>query len=382
MRNTFFLMLTVFSITIFGQVKTGKENRFAFDFFQKVSTLDSNTFFSPYSISCAMAMTYNGANEKTKKQITKAMYFNNDFKTTNSYYNKNNNTYKSYHGIDNFKLNIANALWVSNTIKIKGSFKKTMEKYYDASLYNEIDADKINKWADDNTNHMIPELVTKDDVSQAKVVLTNAIYFYGTWVQKFDPKNTKEEDFTTGKNEIIKTPMMRQTTKVKYAEYGSLKMVSLPYEGDKTEMILILSKEGYSFEQCLKEFTLSSFNSLYSSLQGRKLKLMIPKFKIETSYKLKEILMGMGMSLAFSPEADFSGIAKGLYIDQVIHKAVLDVSEEGTEAAAATAVIMKRSASLQTNFIANRPFIVIIKDKTTGNILFMGTIVNPNTMEE
>lgn len=383
MRNTFFLILTIFSISIFGQVKTGKENRFAFDLLQKTSSLDSNTFFSPYSISCAMAMTYNGANEKTKKQIMKTMYFNDDFKITNSYYNKNNNTYKSYEGINNFKLNIANALWVSNTIKLKGGFKKTIEKYYDASLYNQINADKINKWADNNTNHMIPNLVTEQDVSQAKVVLTNAIYFYGTWIQKFDPKHTKEENFTTGKNEVVKTPMMRQTSKIQYSEYGDYKMVSLPYEGDKAEMILILVKKEYDFEQSIKNLSISTFNSLYSGIESRKLKLMIPKFKIETSYKLKDILIEMGMSLAFSEEADFSGMAKkGLFIDQVIHKAVLDISEEGTEAAAATAIVMRKSASLQTSFIANRPFIVIIKDKTTGNILFMGTIVNPNTMNE
>jgi len=381
MRNTIFLMLSVISISIFAQVKTGKENRFAFDFFQKINTMDSNTFFSPYSISCAMAMTYNGSNEKTKKQIKKVMYFNDDFKITNSYYNKNNNTYKSYDGIDNFRLDIANALWISNSIKLKGSFKKTMEKYYEASLYNEIDADKINTWADKNTNHMIPELVKKEDVSNAKLVLTNAIYFYGTWVQKFDPSKTKEEDFTTGKNEVVKTPMMRQTNKILYSEYGEFKMVSLPYEGDKAEMILIINNKGYNFEKSLSEFTLNTFNSLYSSLEGRKLKLMIPKFKIETSYKLKDILMEMGMSIAFTEDADFSGMAKGLFIDQVIHKAMLEVSEEGTEAAAVTAVVMRKNAGLQTQFIANRPFIVIIKDKTTGNILFMGTIVDPTTMK-
>jgi len=381
MKNILLLILTVISITVLAQVKTGKENKFAFDFFQKITTLDSNTFFSPYSISCAMAMTYNGSKEETKKQIKEVMYFNDDFEITNSYYNETNNLFKSYEGIDNFRLDIANALWISKTIKLKGSFKKAMKKYYKASFYNKIDADKINIWADKNTNHMIPELVKKEDVSNAKLVLTNAIYFYGTWAQKFDSSKTKEEDFTTGKNEIIKVPMMRQTTKIKYAESDKFKMVSLPYEGDKTEMILIINDKGSDFKKSLSEFSLSSFNSLYSKLQSRKLKLIMPKFKIETSYKLKDILVEMGISVAFTEKADFSGMAKGLYIDQVIHKAVLDVSEEGTEAAAATAVIMRKSASKQTQFVANRPFIVIIKDKTTGNILFMGTIVDPSIMK-
>ena len=382
MRNTFFLVLAVFSISIFAQVKTGRENSFAFDFLKKTTSLDSNTFFSPYSISCAMAMTYNGSKEKTKKQIMKIMYFNNDFKITNSYYNKNNNIYSSYEKTDNFKLNIANALWISNTIKIKGSFKKITEKYYDASLHNCIDADKINTWADNNTNHMIPELVKKEDVSNAGLILTNAISFYGTWVQKFDSSKTKNEDFTTGENEVVQTPMMQQTTKILYSEYAEFKMVSLPYEGDKTEMLLIINKKDYDFKKSLNEFSISTFNSLCSSLEGRKLKLKIPKFKIETSYKLKDILMQMGMSLAFSEDADFSGISDGLYINEVIHKAVLEVSEEGTKAAAATAVVMRNSASLSTQFFANRPFIVVIKDKTTGNILFMGTIVNPSTMKK
>ena len=381
MRKITFLMLTVLSVSIFAQIKTDEENRFAFDFFQKITTIDSNTFFSPYSISCAMAMTYNGSKKETKKQIMDVMYFNDDFEITNSYFNETNNLFKSYEEIDNFRLDIANALWISNSIKIKGRFKKTMKKYYEASLYNEIDADKINIWADKNTNHMIPELVTKKDVSNAKLVLTNAIYFYGIWTQKFDPSKTKEEDFTTGKNEVVKVPMMRQTTKIKYAESDEFKMVSLPYEGDKTEMILITNNKGYNFKKSLSEFTLSSFNSLYSNLESKKLKLIIPKFKIETSYKLRDILVEMGISLAFTENADFSKMAKGLYIDQVIHKAVLDVNEKGTEAAAATAVVMRKGATIKTQFIANRPFIVIIKDKTTGNILFMGTIVDPTKMK-
>ena len=378
MKNSLLLVLLTLSLSIFSQVKSSKENKFAFDLMGKLINNDSNIFFSPYSLSSALAMTYNGANEKTKDQIENVMHFNDDVTKSNKFFLKSNTLYNSYSSIPEFKLNIANAIWISNSIKLKCKFSKSMRKYFGAELYNEINTDKINSWADKNTNNMIKEIVSDRDIAQAKLVLTNAIYFYGEWVHKFDTTKTKEENFTTANNEVIKVPMMHQTDKILYYDNREFKMLRLPYEGEKIEMTLLLPQEGYTINSILKNMNIKKFDDYYKMAQVRKLKFALPKFKIETTYKLRDILMDMGMSLAFTPDADFSLITKeGLFIDEVIHKAVIDISEKGTEAAAVSAVVMRTTSVNTTNFIANHPFVVIIKDTKTGNILFFGTIVNP-----
>lgn len=378
MKTNLILILMSLSLTIFSQVKSSKENQFAFNLMNKLANNDSNVFFSPYSLSSALAMTYNGANGKTKDQIERVMYFNDDVSKSNEFFFKSNSKYNSYSNIPEFKLNIGNALWINNSIKLKGKFSKSMEKYFGAELYNEINADKINTWADKNTNHMIKEIVSESDVAQSILVLTNAIYFYGEWVHKFDTTKTKKENFTTAKNEVISVDMMHQTDKILYYDNREFKMLRLPYEGERIEMTILLPQEGYSINSILENINIKKFDDYYKMAQIRKLKFALPKFKIETTYKLKDVLKDMGMSLPFTPDADFSLITKeGLFIDEVIHKAVLDISEKGTEAAAVSAIVMRTTSANTTNFIADHPFIVIIRDIKTGNILFMGTIVNP-----
>ncbi|MCK5062356.1 MAG: serpin family protein [Candidatus Aenigmarchaeota archaeon] len=367
-------------------------NQFAFDLYSKYKDdpkyKESNIFFSPYSISTALAMTYEGAKGQTAEEMQSVFNFPEDSVIRRSafanIYNEINKEEQKY------RLSTANALWAQENYPFLDEYFNTTEKYYGGKVTNmdfrnapEPSRLTINKWVEDQTNDKIKDLIPQGQLDPStKLVLTNAIYFKGDWALKFDKVKTTESDFRVSPSNTVKAQMMSLTgedAKFNYAQADGLQILELPYEGDELSMIVLLPEDDdiSSLENELDSEKLDEWKSM---LREREINVYMPKFKFETKYFMKKDLSEMGMPTAFTSSADFSGMTgkKDLYIDQVIHQAFVEVDEEGTEAAAATAVVMKEiSAAMPSVFRADHPFIFIIQQKDTGNILFMGKVTNP-----
>ncbi|MBW1790866.1 MAG: serpin family protein [Deltaproteobacteria bacterium] len=369
-----------------------ENNGFAIDLYSKLSTDEKekgkNIFFSPFSISDALAMTFAGARGNTEKQMAKVLHFSLPQQELHPAFSSlikdiNGKAKKPY------KLKTANALWGQKDYHFLESFIKLIDKYYDGGFFkvdfikkNEMARKKINKWVEDKTENKIKDLIAKRDINfLTRLVLTNAIYFKGNWASKFKEKDTKPAPFYISEDKIVKVPMMFQEGKFPYMERQDLQMLELPYTGDDLSMVIFLPGKNTGIKMLEQDLTAAKIKDLISKMQKRKAMVYLPKFKIKTKYYLKNILHSMGMPDAFSSAADFSGMTgdKDLKISKVIHQAYVDVNEEGTEAAAATAVVMapKSMPKLPPVFRVDHPFIFMIVHKGTGSILFMGKIVDP-----
>lgn len=379
-------------------------NKFAFDLYSQYKSNDGNVFFSPYSISSALAMTYEGAKGNTAEEIAKVFYFLSDESVMR-------NGYKSVYDLinnpnQNFKLSTANALWIQKDFSLLKDYTDLIKQYYGGEAKNldfitetEKSRQTINDYIEEQTNDKIKDLIPGGMLdSMTRLVLTNAIYFKGTWQWEFDKSDTSEQNFFITPENSVKTQMMfmdPEKARFNYADTGKLQILELPYKGDKLSMLILLPKQGQSydfetgemitFDNTLDDIELSigKLNEYKSQMKETKMdRIYLPKFEFDTKYFMKEILINLGINDAFDIiSADFSGITgdKDLYIGDVIHQAFVAVDEKGTEAAAATAVIMKTTASMSTNiFRADHPFIFLIQDKETGLILFMGRMNDPS----
>jgi serpin B len=366
-------------------------NQFAFDLYAKYKTKDGNIFFSPYSISSALAMTYEGARGKTADEMQAVLHFPKDdairresFLTINNQINKQDKKYQ---------LRTANALWAQKDYKFKPDYFAMVEKYYAGKATNldfindtEKSRVKINTWVEEQTNNKIKDLLTKGIInSSTRLVLTNAIYFKGLWLDQFNKKNTQEKDFKVDQNNTVKVQMMSSTgekAKFNYSETEKVQILELPYEGNELSMLILLPKKDDL--QAAEEYLVpEKLVAAAKGLRKKRVDIYVPQFKFETKYFMAEDLKGMGMLAAFTPgSADFSGMTgtKELNIAHVIHQAFVEVNEEGTEAAAATAVVMTFGAMAPETpkiFNADRPFIFFIQERSTNNILFIGRVKNP-----
>lgn len=370
-------------------------NQFSLEFYSNVKDKEEgNIFFSPYSISTALAMVYEGASGQTAKEIQSVFHFNEDSNIRRqnfvAIYNQLNKKDAKY------KLNTANALWIQQDFKLLDEYTNTIEKYYGgkATKVDFIGATEqarqtINTWVEDKTNNKIKDLFPQGSLTPlSRLVLSNAIYFKGTWVKQFDKKDTKDEDFRVNNELAIKVPTMRLTgesAKFKYNELEGLQILEMPYEGEYLSMLVLLSKNDNikSLEEAL---TVKNLNDWKNQLKEQRVDVFMPKFTFTTKYILNENLGELGMPLAFTESADFSVMdgSRDLFIQVVIHQAFVDVNEEGTEAAAATGIgIGITSAPPPVPvFRADHPFIFIIQEKDTGNILFLGRVVNPTQEKE
>ncbi len=372
-------------------------NMFAFELYKKLAdentNPDENVFFSPFSISSALAITYEGAKEKTAEEIKTVFFFPESIDTLRNGYLAVNTGINA--GDADYDLHIANALWAENTYPFLNDYITTAEEYYSADLTNLDFINKpeesrltINKWAEEKTEEKIKNLIPAGMIDPlTRLVITNAIYFKGTWVKQFDKNNTYEADFITSSGESVKVWMMQRTDEdaiYGYTENDEFQMLKMPYEhecGKELSMIAVLPKDNdlRAVEETLDADKLAETEE---SLETQQVLVYFPKFRLETEYTLSETLKEMGMPTAFSAAADFSGMGTtDLFISDVVHKAYVDVNEEGTEAAATTAVVMKLTAVIEDEsvpvFRADHPFIFLIQDNETGNILFMGRISNP-----
>jgi len=372
----------------------GANNQFALNFYSKVTSdpvdKDKNIFFSPWSISTAFAIANEGAHEETAKEIRSVFGFPEDENFRRSSFKSIQEDLNESNG--NYTLSTANALWIREGYHILQDYVTTSQKYYYSEVRN-VDFTKdsgrvmINNWIESKTNEKIKDLLPEGsiDPGNTRLVITNAVYFNGTWIIQFDKDATKVEDFKVSEQKVVKVPMMRiDERQFKYGESDGIKVLELPYQGEKISMVLLLPKEGSSELRALEQsLTLTQLAHWKSELHNQTVNIQIPKFKLESMYTLNEILEDMGMPAAFNPHlANFSGITdtERLYISSAIHKAFVNVNEEGTEAAAATGIVFGiESVHEYPVFKADHPFIFIIQDNETGNILFMGKVLDPTS---
>ncbi|MCL5773261.1 MAG: serpin family protein [Firmicutes bacterium] len=369
-----------------GNAVVNANNQFAFDLYFKLKDKEDNIFFSPWSISSALVMTYEGARGKTAQEMQSVLHFPKDdgirrasFKEINDRINKKDKKYK---------LSTANALWAQQAYPFLPEYKNLIQQYYGGKITNLDfikDAEKsrkiINTWVEQQTNNKIKNLIPPDILGPlTRLVITNAIYFKGNWLKQFDRKNTAKDNFRISKSRNAKVQMMSLTDeRFNYGETEELQIIELPY-ADKELSMLILLPKGDNLKIMEKLLEPKKLNELRSSLLEEKVDVYLPRFKLETKYEMADALKKMGMMTPFSGKADFSGISKKqLLIDNVIHKAFVEVNEEGTEAAAATGVVMLGAGAIRIPvFRADHPFIFIIQETKTGNILFMGRVVDPS----
>ena len=377
-------------------------NKFAFELYSEIDKSEQgNMFYSSYSMSAALAMTYEGAKGQTAEEMKSVFHFPESNTLRPNFaaiYNEINKKNKPY------KLSTGNALWVQQDYPFLEDYTSRVEKYYGGKAANldfigetEKSRQTINTFIEEQTNDKIKDLIPQGALTpDIRLVLTNAVYFKGTWVWEFDKSDTRDQDFKITPTNIVKTPMMfmnNDKAKFNYADFGDLQILELPYKGEDISMLIFLPKQGEDYDletgeiitsdYTLDDIELSSdkLNEYKSQMHETKLDhISIPKFEFDTKYFMNDALSAMGMSTAFTDSADFSGMTgkDGLLISFVIHQAYVKVDEEGTEAAAATAVgVDVTSVSPRKEFRADNPFVFIIQEKETGNILFMGRVVDP-----
>jgi len=370
-------------------------NKFAFDLYNQYKDdpeyKGKNIFYSPYSISTALAMTYEGARGKTADEMQRVFYFQTDAKVRRPAFAK---IYTDLNKEDKpYRLSTANALWAEKTYNFLDDYKNTILTYYGGKTTNldfvnspEPSRLTINNWVEDQTNDKIKDLIPAGAIdSLTRMVLTNAIYFKADWQLPFKKEATYDQNFTLSDNSKASVKMMHQTDYFNYAEDSNVQILEMPYKGNDLSMLVLLPKSNNIQDA---EESLSKLDELKNNLNENpvKVELSLPKFKFETEYMMADTLKKMGMPTAFDPKvADFSGMdgTKNLYISAVIHKAFVAVDENGTEAAAATAVIMSKTTGITISdppkiFNADHPFIFVIQDKNSGEILFMGKVENPS----
>ncbi len=358
---------------------------FALKIFKELSNEDKNlnVFISPISISLAIAMAYNGSKNQTKQEIAETL----EFKDYNI--DELNSSFKvllsSMADIDEMvELYTGNSIWFGKDFIIEKDFTDLAEYYYNASIYNvdfknQDTADKMNNWAGEATKGRISNIVSPKAVEDAVMYLINAIYFKGQWMDKFKTEDTKEDDFFLKDGDAKKVQMMENYEEYDYYEGSDFQMIRIPYGRNKTAMYVFLPDEGTEINGFINNFSHDLLNKSIPEAADVDVILKFPKFSIEYGAKsLVEPLKGLGMVNAFIDDrADFSSMAPLMFISQIDHKAIIEVNEEGTVAAAATSMGMGATAVQPVEFIVNRPFVLLIRDDRTGNILFMGKILEP-----
>jgi len=293
---------------------------------------------------------------------------------------------------DDLKLNLANSVWVNpNVLTLNRDYADKVQKEFDAQIESRNFADsatleEINGWVSDRTNKKIPELL-KDLSPDAAAVLVNAIYFKGEWTLKFDKKKTKESDFTAADGTTGKVQMMENEDEYRYMQTDDAQWIALDYGADrKLCMWVMLPNKGKSLDTLVQKLETMSFQSATERAWEREGTIRLPRFKMKFRKELQDDLKAMGMKKAFQADADFSGFVEGkdgkLFISKVIHESFIEVNEEGTEAAAATAVVMEKGMPPKPfSMTCDRPFLIAIQDNVSGSVLFLGTVYDPGKAE-
>ena len=366
-------------------------SEFAFDMFQALKQEEGNLFYSPYSISLALAMTYSGARSDTATEMADTLHFTLPQEQLHPAFNWLDLELagRGGKGDAGFHLNIANAIWGQKDYTFLDGFLDTLGLNYGAGLrildfINEPEPSRItiNDWVSGQTEGKIKDLIPQGVIdSMTRLVLTNAIYFNAAWLNPFNSDSTSDGEFHLVDGSSVTVPMMAQSESFAYADGDGYQAVEMLYNGSEMSMVILLPDSG-EFESFEDGLDAAVVDQIIASLEFNQVDLAMPKFEYEYECGLSDTLAGMGMPIAFTPDADFSGMTGGreLFIGDVLHKAYVSVDEEGTEAAAATAVIMRLTAmpAEPVQMTVDRPFIFLIRDIETGTILFIGRVMDPS----
>lgn len=364
---------------------------FAVDIYQKIRQERGNIFFSPYSISTAFAMTYVGARSETEKQMAQALHFSLAQEHLHPAFSALRSKLQSLQDESDFKLNIANALWIERSYDLLFEFLDVNRKHYGANIFRadfkgnaENSRLEINDWIEEKTEGKIKNLLAEGAIrSLTRLVLTNTIYFKAEWEKQFHSISTKRADFWLTAAEKTEVQMMQQKSNFGYKENENLQVLEMRYKKKALSMYVFLPRKINGLSELEAQLSSDTLSEWTTNLKRQEVKVFMPKFEATKKLNLKEILISLGMSDAFSQTADFSGMEnkKELYITDALHKAFIKVDENGTEAAAATAITLSLTSAHPIKevpvFRANHPFMFLIRDNATKSILFIGRLTKP-----
>lgn len=362
--------------------KVAGDNVFSFKLFREVATSKEkeNAFISPLSTVMALGMLYNGTSPDARAEMAAALNMSGFSDTEiNEYYQL---MLQALLSIDpSTAISIANSIWYREDFSVKQTFIDINNKYYDAVVESPFTSDAINKWCAGKTNDRIKTII-EELPADVVMYLINAVYFKSNWQFKFDKKDTGKEIFTLGDGSSLNTDMMNQETTLPYYSDEMMQCLEMPYGNQAFSMVAMLPAEGKTVDDLVDYLDNEAYNTMLSGFQERNVRVKFPRFKQEYSISLKDPVYNLGMHLIFK-EGNLGEIAEqaNIAVSDIKHKTFVEVNEEGTEAAAVTAVsIINTSASPSPQtltFFADRPFIYLIKEKSTGAILFIGRMDNP-----
>jgi serpin B len=373
-------------------------NQFAVDMYRQIGKKPGNKFFSPYSISTALGMTYAGARENTAKEMASTLHFGLDQENLHPTFGELIGKIQGTDKKRDFQLTTANSLWGDKDFSLNAKFLRITQTDYQAGFYHvdfvndtEGARKKINGWVEDKTHDKIKELIKPMIITKnTRLVLVNAIYFKASWMKQFAKGLTRPEEFAVPGAPAVKVPMMNQVFRVDLLENDDFQLAQIPYENNEVSMVVILPRKKDGLADFEKKFSARMLQEVFAKAKSTNVWMSLPKFKMTEEFDLGADLQILGMKDAFDEGlADFTGMEEKvnrnypLFISKVVHKAFVDVHEEGTEAAAATAVIIaKKDAAAPpppppVRFNADHPFMFLVRHNETGSILFMGRVNDP-----
>ncbi|MDB6108540.1 MAG: proteinase inhibitor serpin [Pedosphaera sp.] len=364
---------------------------FALDLYGQLKATEGNLFFSPYSVSTCLAMAHAGARGETEKQMAQVLHFGMSPGEVDSAFGglqKDLNAIQKKKGVE---LDVANGLWAQAGHSFLPAFLDVARQQYEGRVSQadfktkaEPVRREINGWVSKQTKGKIQEIIPAGSLdANTRLVLVNAIYFKGRWTTPFRTNSTAVSPFHVNGNTQVQAPLMNMTAEFNYAEAEGLQVLELPYVGDELSMVVLLPRDPQGLKAVEGRVSPQKLEEWLTAARSQKVKVFLPKFKLEAKFDLNDTLAAMGMRNPFSAQADFSGMdgQRDLYISAVVHKAFVEVNEEGTEAAAATGTTMALTSAMRPApipiFRADHPFIFLIREKASGSILFLGRLMNP-----
>ena len=362
-----------------AQALVAGNNAFAFEIFKTIAP-EGNFVFSPYSISFAMGLATVGAAGKTASELQEVLAFPDQgellAKEFNLVYDK------TVSQAEGFQFACANSLWLNENFKLNESYQKLVQENFHGEAEtlpfdrdSKKSADRINSWISDNTLKLIQNLLTPEQVGGTRLILVNAVSFLAKWESYFEARGTHDQNFRLENGTDIKVPLMYRDGTVAFGRTNGVLALEMNYRGGKYSMLVLMPEEVEKFRAFEKDLDAEKLNLYLSSIGYENAKLFFPKFEISWGDSLVASFQKLGLNLPFSGGADFSGLttAERLYISDIIHRAVIKVDEEGTKAAAVTAIMAKATAIMRQEIVRiNKPFVYLIREKETGSILFLG----------
>ena len=363
-------------------------NAFALELYGQLKGTNQNLFFSPYSIAECLAMSYAGARGNTEKQMGRVLHF--ETNGVHPAFGELQRLLKQATARKGIELNLANGIWTQKGQPLLPAFTDILRQDYEADA-RQVDfateagpvTKQINEWVSGQTKGKLGDMVSPGLLDQnSRLVLVNAVYFKGTWKTKFKPELTRQQDFQVETNRWIKCPMMVSNGKFRSYRHKegplSFDMLELPYAGTDFSFVALLPLSFEWLDELESNLNDKTLRECLNSLEEGDLLVVLPKFRLRTGFDLDKMLSAMGMPDAFDDQADFSGIEGShlLYISSLRHGAFVEVDEEGTTAAAAT-VSHHGAKSMAPRFVADHPFLFLIRDNRSGSILFLGRLSNP-----